>query len=303
MKKYILLSTIAALALASCSGGKTGAGNDIDSTATADSAAVDTAASQQKVAMTLTTNTYKYSKKDKTASISIEIEYPTSGDPTLCDAIRKEILSLAQHNFPGDKTNGKAVANYLGKSAYDNAHEMWTEVNDENEETASESPDFEYVPQPPYTVEMTVKKIAETSKYITLSISSYEYLGGAHGSSAIQGITFSKFDGKEMNERILKNARPKGLNDIVKQGLKRYFTECGSTIKSDADLADQLILEEGKSVNNLPLPAGGLYISAQGIVFCYGQYEIAPYAAGMPTFTVSFEQLKPYMTYAAIDLF
>lgn len=302
MKKYILLSTIAALALASCSGGKTNAGNGVDSTAT-DSAAVDSTNLQAKEPMALTTNTFKYSKKDKTAEVKVDIEYPTSGDPTLCDGIRSIILSLAQHNFPGDKTNGKAVANYLGKSAYDNAHTMWTEVDKENKEASVEGSDFEYTPQPPYAVEMTVKKIAETNKYITLSITSYEYLGGAHGSTAMQGITFSKLDGKKINDRVLKNSRPKGLNNIIKNGLKKYFAECGTTIKSDADLADQLLLEEGKSVNDLPLPAEGLYINTQGIVFCYGQYEIAPYAAGIPTFTVPFEQLKPYMTYAAIDLF
>lgn len=302
MKKYILLSTIAVIALASCSGGKTNAGTGADSTAT-DSTAVDSMAMQSKEPMALTTNTFKYSKKDNTAEVKVEIEYPTSGDPTLCEAIRTKILSLAQHNFPGDKTNGKAVANYLGKSSYDNAHAMWTEVDKENKETAVEGSDFKYTPQPPYAVEMTVKKVAETSKYITLSITTYEYLGGAHGSTAMQGITFSKLDGKEINDRVLKNSRPKGLNNIIKNGLKKYFAECGTTIKNDADLADQLLLEEGKSVNDLPLPAEGLYISAQGIVFCYGQYEIAPYAAGIPTFTVPFEQLKPYMTYAAIDLF
>lgn len=302
MKKYILLSTIVAIALASCSGGKTNAGSNIDSTAT-DSIARDSIAMQSKEPMSLTTNTFKYAKKDNTAEVVVEIEYPTSGDPTLCEAIRSKVLSLAQHNFPGDKTNGKAVANYLGKSSYDNAHSMWTEVDKENKDMAVEGSDFEYTPQPPYSVELKVKKIAETNKYITISISSYEYLGGAHGSTAMQGITFSKLDGKEINERMLKNSRPKGLNDIIKQGLKRYFAESGISVKNDAELADQLLLEEGHSVNNLPLPAEGLYISVQGIVFCYGQYEIAPYAAGIPTFTVPFEQLKPYMTYAAIDLF
>lgn len=300
--KHLFIAAIAIIALASCGGGKTNAGNGVDSTAT-DSIAADSIALKTKEPMTLTTNTFKYSKKDKTAEVKVEIEYPTSGDPTLCEAIRQTVLSLAEHNFPGDKTNGKAVANYLGKSAYDNAHAMWTEVDKENKESAVEGSDFEYTPQPPYAVEMTVKKVAETTKYITISITTYEYLGGAHGSTAMQGITFSKLDGKKINDRVLKNSRPKGLNNIIKNGLKKYFAECGETIKSDADLADQLLLEEGKSVNDLPLPAEGLYISAQGIVFCYGQYEIAPYAAGIPTFTVPFEQLKPYMTYAAIDLF
>lgn len=301
MKRAFLIAATVALALASCSDNKTKAGSDADSTATADSATLDTI--QSKPAMALTTNTFKYTKKDKTAEITVEIEYPTAGDPTLCEAIRKKTLSLAEHNFPGDKDNGRAVTNYLGKSAYDNAHAMWEETDKANKETAVDGTDFEYTPQPPYAAEIKVKKIAETDKYITLSISSYEYLGGAHGSTAMQGITYSKLDGKEINDRMLKNSRPKGLNDIIKKGLKRYFAECGTTIKSDADLTDQLLLEDGKSVNDLPLPAEGLYITPQGIVFTYGQYEIAPYAAGIPTFTVPFEQLKPYMTYAAIDLF
>ena len=38
------------------------------------------------------------------------------------------------------------------------------------------------------------------------------------------------------------------------------------------------------------------YPSADGIVFTYAQYEIACYAAGMPTFTIPYSDVQPFLS-------
>ena len=47
---------------------------------------------------------------------------------------------------------------------------------------------------------------------------------------------------------------------------------------------DGLFIENGI----IPLPAAAPYLSPDGVVFVYGQYEIGAYAIGMPTFTVPY---------------
>ena len=38
------------------------------------------------------------------------------------------------------------------------------------------------------------------------------------------------------------------------------------------------------------------------MLFSYQQYEIAAYAAGIPAFVISYDQLKPYLTEAGAAL-
>ena len=45
----------------------------------------------------------------------------------------------------------------------------------------------------------------------------------------------------------------------------------------------------------IPLPSWQPFPSKDGLVFTYQQYEIAPYAAGMPAFTIPYEDIAPYV--------
>jgi len=37
-------------------------------------------------------------------------------------------------------------------------------------------------------------------------------------------------------------------------------------------------------------------------VLSYQQYEIAPYAAGMPSFVLTYQEVRPYLTKEALQL-
>lgn len=71
-------------------------------------------------------------------------------------------------------------------------------------------------------------------------------------------------------------------------------------IKNDEQLLDMLTIEGG--IDQLPLPFYDPCLTSEGFVFCYQQYEIAPYAMGMPAFTVSYEKILPYLTDEAKSL-
>ena len=46
----------------------------------------------------------------------------------------------------------------------------------------------------------------------------------------------------------------------------------------------------------IPLPANQPYLTPKGVAIEYKQYEIACYAAGMPSFVIPYDKARPFMT-------
>ena len=139
--------------------------------------------------------------------------------------------------------------------------------------------------------------IYNASQVITYGLTLYDYLGGAHGMSHIVGFTLRKSDGRHIglnafNERIGDSA----WNQLMLDGLMQYFE-----IETEEDLT--AILFEPEAASNPPMPQTEPYFTADGLTFIYQSYEIAPYAAGQPTFTIPYEQLRPYFNVTGQQLF
>ena len=81
------------------------------------------------------------------------------------------------------------------------------------------------------------------------------------------------------------------IQPLLRKGITAYFSEDDNEI-SPEELDNYLFLESGV----IPFPAWTPYPDEDGLVFTYQQYEIASYAAGMPNFTIPFEDLRPYLT-------
>ena len=145
---------------------------------------------------------------------------------------------------------------------------------------------------PQWEYESKITKEFETPKYIVFLHQTYEYMGGAHGGMGGMGyMTFNRSNGKKVTNFFIKDAAEK-MQGLLKKGLKEYFGEAGAPIKTDKELMEQLQIEG----NVIPLPVQEPYPSATGLIFTYQQYEIACYAAGMPSFTIPYEQAMPYLT-------
>ena len=48
-------------------------------------------------------------------------------------------------------------------------------------------------------------------------------------------------------------------------------------------------------INNIPRPQFAPYLTPRGMVFTYQQYEIAAYAAGLPSFIVPYEKISSFL--------
>ncbi|WP_162515355.1 PdaC/SigV domain-containing protein [Paenibacillus pinistramenti] len=112
--------------------------------------------------------------------------------------------------------------------------------------------------------------------YISFRLLSYEYTGGAHGMSALEGITIRLSDGSQAGLSELLKANPDYLKII------------------DAKVAANLEKTPGyfggfTTAGDNP----GFYLKDEGIVVFFQLYEYLPYAAGFPEYAIPFSALLP----------
>lgn len=229
-------------------------------------------------------------------TVDFAYSFPKSGPQPLVDSLRAYLSSEMRKVtdyvvYDGVRAqsyknlaDGKGMINYYAKVAYTNVKLYFEELEDSN---SSWTPAFSSY----------VMKENETTRYVSYTSSVYIYSGGAHGMSGTYGVTFDKKTGA-MLRNILKVKNVKELQPILRAGVESYFRSCeedngtrnvSSRVKEDMA---ELFLKKGI----IPLPEDEVYLSPKGVVFGYGQYEVGPYAIGMPTFTVSYDKIKRFLS-------
>jgi hypothetical protein len=197
-----------------------------------------------------------------------------------------------------ETSNGQTIVDKCVKTIYKDLHNQWLDLHKEGLSGMTLS---SY---------KKLFKLEETETYVTYMCNTEGYLGGAHGYATSAGCIFSKQSGraigyesqydeqrdvwKQLNQRLFKDPKGIHLRNLIKEGLRSYFQDNQETPISDADLKDYLLYDA--SVDNLPLPQFPPYFTADGLAFVYQQYEIAPYAAGMPSFTIPYDDIRPLLT-------
>lgn len=117
---------------------------------------------------------------------------------------------------------------------------------------------------------------------ITVLMEAYSYTGGAHGSSQ---QTFLTLDIE--HKRLLK------LDDVIVSGqrarlsalARQAFVQWVKESQPDSELKDYLQFWPFQMTSNF-------YLSADGLVLQYGEYEIGPYAVGLPRLTIPYADLQ-----------
>ena len=301
--KLLFLITAVSLSFASCSNKQ------------------ETVELENAFAYPLEIENYTFSDSSKYANISIKVVLPVAKDSvsliirdSLANIIGNSIRSyqgsqmedtkplIAKYN--GDEKDAKSMFDYYSKEVskmlnsqakddYDERVKYW-----EEDTTITEEQRKEYKESiTPWDYSMDVTKTFEDSTYVVFSGSEYAYIGGAHGGVfGFGGLTFRFSDGSKVNG-FLKDNVVKDMQPLLKKGLKEYFNEnADDKITTDQQLMENLQLS-GENGNLIPLPAWMPCPDekGKGLVFTYQQYEIACYAVGMPSFVLTWEDLKPFL--------
>ena len=261
----------------------------------------------------LKTETMEYEDSTAHADLSIQVELPVPGQGAAAENIRKKLVEVMDGQlshigsyeedrlFPaydGDAGKTEALLAYyrekamecFGKMAQEDYDERVASI-EENDGLTDEQRQEILADMPGWEYDFGLLKNRETDKYVVFLSQDFVYLGGAHGGvTGRGGLTFNKKDGL-LVEQFLDPACLDAIQPLLRKGITAYFSDDGMEI-SPEELDNYLFLETGI----VPFPAWAPYPDEDGLVFTYQQYEIASYAAGMPNFTIPFDDLLPYLT-------
>jgi len=118
---------------------------------------------------------------------------------------------------------------------------------------------------------------------LSIVLTDYQYAGGAHGLTVQSSYNFDLATGQDLK-----------LSDIMKSN-SGYISYINSVIKQEID---ERAAEGGLSILTPFETITGdqqYYLSNQGIVIYFQQYEYFPYAAGIQEFTIRYADLAPYL--------
>ncbi len=226
-----------------------------------------------------------------TAYAKVEGWYPSGGVPRLVDSTRVWIAEQMGYDDTARLTDGRVFASAVGKASMESAR---TDFEDFAQDEAM-GDDFSVT----YEYAYSFAPIFSTDSILTYNFSGYVYTAGAHGNSVRMGQTFAVSSGKRLGlaEMFMPEATAR-LTDLVRDGLRNQYFGATATGGEAISLEDALLI----SPDELPLPACPPLCIDTGVVFIYQQYEIAPYAAGMPTCVLPYEALRPLMRPGVIGL-
>ena len=281
----------------------------------------ETAEIENAFAYPLEIENYTFSDSSKYANISIKAVLPVAKD-SVSQVIRDSLVNIIGNSirsyqgsqmedtkpliakYNGDEKDAKSMLDYYSKAVskllnsqakedYDERVKYWEEDTTLTEEQRKEFKEG----VTPWDYSMDVTKTSEDSTFVVFNDTEYAYIGGAHGGVfGWGGITFRFSDGSIV-KGFLKDNVVKAMQPLLKKGLKEYFNEnADEKIKTDQQLMEQLMLpEESKGLIPLPAWTPSPDEKGKGLVFTYQQYEIACYAVGMPSFVLTWEELKPFL--------
>ena len=261
----------------------------------------------------LKTETREWADSTRSANLTMKVELPVTGQGAVADRIRTALVEVMDEQlshigsyeegrlftaFEGDAAQTDALLAYYRDQALETLDKFAQEDMDdryeyiaENEELSAEERKEILTSLPGWSYDFSLVKARETDKYVVFLSQDYVYLGGAHGGVIGRGgLTFEKQDGL-LVEKFLDPACLDAIQPLLRKGLTQYFAADDFEVTPE-ELDDYLFLETGV----IPFPAWTPYPDKDGLVFTYQQYEIAAYAAGMPNFTIPYDDLLPYMT-------
>lgn len=211
---------------------------------------------------------------------------------------------------PWDK--GGVMASYVN-SVVDKAKSDWKIGGEAYKTEMQITKDF--TDRTPMKYELNVDYEKYASKKlgtVTYVLTAYEFTGGAHGSAEVNAFTFNQY-GQVPIDNVLSLADNNNDIELSRAMLAKLPAILG-------DYADKQMMEDGLGISYLK--SDGVTLDKQkcncdgfffgsnfqkfvildsGIKFIMGQYQVAPYVAGMPEVKFSWAELAKYLKISISD--
>lgn len=131
-----------------------------------------------------------------------------------------------------------------------------------------------------YEVVLNYEITYRNNSVISLYTDEYMYLGGAHGNTKRESQNWNMQTGRFIKLAELNSKNPYYIVDIFKEINNQIAIQIESGEGQYFENYCNLVQENFKLEN--------FYITENGIVIYFNQYEIAPYSSGIPEFLIKF---------------
>ncbi len=254
----------------------------------------------------LKTETFEFADSTAHAHLTIKAELPVAakGAPA---AIRTKLIEVMDRQlshigtyeqdrmfpaFEGNADDSKALMDYYRGKAFETIATVSQADFDERKQYIDEDEEI-----PGWEYDFSLTRTSETDRYVIFLSEDIVFSGGAHGGIIGCGpLTFDKKDG-HLVEKFLKDSALQEMQPLLRKGLVQYYASNGQEIQPE-QLGEYLTL----SGDVIPYPVWAPIPTPEGLDFTYQQYEIASYADGMPSFTLPYEEVLPFLTEDAKEI-
>lgn len=155
----------------------------------------------------------------------------------------------------------------------ESAQEQYTEMSEEYRKSFGS-----------YTEELRVSESRQRGDLLEVSFQTYGYWGGAHGGSSFFSWHYDLADGKFIELADLSD-QPEKLNQMIANEIVSAIEKGDDTDGYFEDYAETIRAKESFEVS----------FGADVMTVTFSQYEIAPYASGIPSFEISYDKLAPFL--------
>lgn len=208
---------------------------------------------------------------------TLEVDFPESGNFFVINNIREWMSEQLGGTYEGSMENGAKMFDFYKTSVLQDFQQNII-------------PDMPKIKDISCYKDVKITKICETDRYVTYLYTQEGYAGGAHGWFVSEGQTFRKSDGRRIDYDIFREEMKDELAELVKDNIFTQYFE------SDVKEMENLLTMENNDF--FPLPQAVPIFREDGVEFVYQQYEIACYAAGMPSCVITYDLIEPFLTQA-----
>lgn len=219
------------------------------------------------------------SKKNQAQDLNVPVQVSTS--KTFNE--ENEFYSI-KATTPIESRDTNSVMQKMADTAIATHKEAWKiggALYNEEKNIAAQYPDRPFIK---YELNIQYEKFQSQLKdTVSYVFKNYEFTGGAHGNTGLITYTFNSTGLVDIKDILnLDGENDTKLTKIVALKLKENLGE---------------MYNEDLLIGGLGLASEftNFVVLDEGIQFIFGQYQVAPYAAGMPEVLVTWDELKNYV--------
>ncbi|MCD7035528.1 DUF3298 and DUF4163 domain-containing protein [Metabacillus sp. GX 13764] len=212
------------------------------------------------------------------SSAAVKYETPSKSRYEAVNGLKIEKVSYPNAPISYFKVSGAANAsaekkiNETLKKEADRLYAAYTDLKKKEAEDKKQwEKDGKNYPWRPYEFEGTAEVKFNKNHLLSVVTYGYEYFGGAHGMTGAHSLNFNTLTGKQFQLSDVIHSKFKTVSAYVLKDLKNHQEEKG--------------IDPGLKKVDIKNSSTWVFTD-KGIKIIFGQYEVGPYASGMPESTV-----------------